>query len=204
MTMIPASSVDLAGRRVLVVEDEFLIALDIEQMRAAETPAPLRATPERLAKAALHGIGGDNVQRVLAGPIEILHARGALDPDPRRNAILFDAGRRYQEHWHGSALGGPGGRDLGRIGGNGLREHAWAIPPSAAAARHRGEYRQARERLGAYLGRWLDAVVIEERSPLAVARETARDADEAAATAILIQVLRAGLTTLADHWGMIR
>ena len=30
--MIPASSVDLAGRRVLVVEDEFLIALDIEQM----------------------------------------------------------------------------------------------------------------------------------------------------------------------------
>lgn len=33
--MIPSSSVDLAGRRVLVVEDEFVIALDMEQMLRA-------------------------------------------------------------------------------------------------------------------------------------------------------------------------
>jgi DNA-binding response OmpR family regulator len=32
MTMTSASSVDLAGRRALVVEDQFLIAMDIEDM----------------------------------------------------------------------------------------------------------------------------------------------------------------------------
>src|SRR4051812_27625169 len=32
MTMTSFSSVDLAGRRVLVVEDQFVIALDMEQM----------------------------------------------------------------------------------------------------------------------------------------------------------------------------
>jgi CheY-like chemotaxis protein len=32
MTMTSASSVDLAGRRVLVVEDQFVIALDMQQM----------------------------------------------------------------------------------------------------------------------------------------------------------------------------
>jgi CheY-like chemotaxis protein len=32
MTMASVSSIDLAGRRVLVVEDQFVIALDMEQM----------------------------------------------------------------------------------------------------------------------------------------------------------------------------
>jgi two-component SAPR family response regulator len=40
MTMTTASSIDLAGRRALVVEDQFLIALDMEVMlRALGAPA---------------------------------------------------------------------------------------------------------------------------------------------------------------------
>jgi CheY-like chemotaxis protein len=35
MTMASVSSVDLAGRRVLVVEDQFVIAMDMEQMLRA-------------------------------------------------------------------------------------------------------------------------------------------------------------------------
>jgi CheY-like chemotaxis protein len=35
MTMIPAASIDLAGRRVLLVEDEYVIAMDIEDMLRA-------------------------------------------------------------------------------------------------------------------------------------------------------------------------
>ncbi|MDQ0392200.1 hypothetical protein [Labrys monachus] len=181
------------------------VTVDTEKMRAVEAPLPERATPERLAKAAFHMIGQDDgVQRVIAGPLEVLHAGGALDPDPRRNAVLFDAGRRYQRHWHGAALAGFSGRDLGRVRGGGSGEHAWAVPPSEAAARHRGEYRRARERLGPYLARWVDAVVIDERAPLDVGGDTTRHADAATATAIVMEVLRAGLTTLADHWGMIR
>lgn len=179
-------------------------SLSCPELSAARVDAPVRATPERLAKAAGHWVGAeDKIQRVIAAPLDSLHARRALDPDPNRNAVLFEAGRRYLSHWHGSALSSLARRDLTQPGG-GLREQGWAIPPSEAAARHRGEYRRARERLGPYLAKWLDAIVIEERAPLEVGRESTRYTDKTTATAIAMEVLRAGLTTLADHWDILR
>jgi hypothetical protein len=166
--------------------------------------APQRATPERLAKAAMHWIGTDDkVQRLIAAPLDTLHARRALDPDPQRNAVLFEAGQRYLRHWHGSALSSLAQRDLLRPYG-GQPDQSMAIPPSEAAAHHRSAYRLARERLGPYLAKWLDAIIIEERRPLEVGREATRYADKTTATAIAMEVLRASLTTLADHWGMLR
>ncbi len=170
----------------------------------APEEAPQRATAERLAKASAHWIGrADKVQHVAAAPLDALHARHALDPDPRRNTVLFEAGQRYLRHWHGAALSSLAQRDLvhPRGGSGGL---GWAVPASEAAARHRADFRLARERLGPYLARWLDAIVIEERVPLEVGRESTRYADRTTATAIAMEVLRAGLTTLADHWGMLR
>jgi hypothetical protein len=170
----------------------------------APEEAPQRATPERLAKAAAHWIGKeDKVQRVIAAPLDTLHARRALDPDPRRNTVLFEAGLRYLSHWHGAGLSSLVQRDLIQPRG-GSGGHNWALPPSEAAAGHRAAYRLARERLGPYLARWLEAIVIEERAPLEVGRDSTRYTDKTTATAIAMEVLRAGLTTLADHWGMLR
>jgi hypothetical protein len=172
-------------------------------LASARDEAPQRATPERLAKAAAHWIGReDKVQRVIAAPLEALHARRALDPDPGRNGVLFEGGRRYQRHWHCSALSSLAQRDLTRPSGGG--DPNWALSPSEAALRHRAEYRLARERLGPYLARWLDAIVIEERAPLDVGRDSTRYTDRTTAIAIAMEILRAGLTTLADHWGMLR
>ena len=78
------------------------------------------------------------------------------------------------------------------------------MPPSEASARHRGEYRLARERLGTYLARLVDVIVTEERTPLEVGRGATRYTQKTTATAIAMEVLRAGLTTLGDRWGMLR
>ena len=78
------------------------------------------------------------------------------------------------------------------------------MPPSEASARHRGEYRLARERLGTYLARLVDVIVTEERTPLEVGRGATRYTQKTTATAIALEVLRAGLTNLGDRWGMLR
>jgi len=164
--------------------------------------APQRATPERLAHSHGHAIGaGDRVQRVLAAPLDGLYARRALDADPERNALLYEAGQRYRHHWHRAGLCTLSAQDLGRVGG-GRGTPGWALPPTEAAAWHRGEYDRARACLGPYLMRWLDAIVIEERAPLEVARQTTRYADKTTATAIAMELLRSGLSLLAGHWGL--
>jgi hypothetical protein len=82
---------------------------------------------------------------VIAAPLDALHARRALDPDPRCNPALFEAGQRYLRRWHGSALcslasrANPAAATPGAVLGH---------PALEAAARHRGECRLARERLG--------------------------------------------------------
>ena len=48
----------------------------------------------------------------------------------------------------------------------------------------------------------LDAIVIEERAPLEVGRETTRYTDKTTATAIAMEILRSGLGMLASHWGV--
>ena len=169
---------------------------------AAADAAPQRATPERLAHSHGHAIGAsDRVQRVLAAPLEAPHARRALDADLETNAFLYEAGQRYRHHWHRAGLCALSAQDLGRIG-SGRGTPGWAMPPTEAAAWHRGEYDKARACLGAYLARWLDAIVIEERAPLEVARQATRYADKTTATAIAMEVLRSGLALLAGHWGL--
>jgi hypothetical protein len=53
-------------------------------------------------------------------------------------------------------------------------------------------------------GPLVDAIVTEERTPLDVGRGATRYTEKTTATTIAMEVLRAGLTTLADHWGMLR
>ena len=48
------------------------------------------------------------------------------------------------------------------------------MPPWEAGARHRGEYRLARERLGTYLALPVDAIVTEKRTPLEIGRGATR------------------------------
>jgi hypothetical protein len=108
---------------------------------------------------------------VIAAPLDALHARRALNPDPRCNPTLFEAGQRYLRRWHGSTLCGLASRANPAAA---PREQSLAIPPLEAAARHRGECRLARERLGTYLARLVDAIVTEERTPLDVGRGATR------------------------------
>jgi hypothetical protein len=61
-----------------------------------------------------------------------------------------------------------------------------------------------RERLGTYLARLVDAIVTKERTPLDVGRGATCYTEKTIATTIAMQVLRAWLATLADHWGMLR
>jgi hypothetical protein len=180
------------------------VVIDQDGIAAAEAAALQRATPERLAKSYGHHIGvTDRLQRVLAAPLDGLHARRALDPDPECNKALYEAGQRYRHHWHRAGLCTLSAQDITRVGGSGGAP-GWAIPPSEAAAWHRGEYHRARDCLGAYLARWLDAIVIKERAPLEVGRETTRYTDKTTATAIAMEILRSGLGMLASHWGMTR
>lgn len=178
--------------------------INFDAMRAAEEAAIKRATPERLRKAPISMIVNKNVQRVIEAPLEMLCARGRLDPDPRRNALLYDAGCRYRRHWQASGLSQLKAIDYGREVL--AREDSEGTHPymgSERSAGHRMEIRAARHALGEYLARWLDAIVIEERAPLEVGREATRYADRTTATAIAMEVLRAGLTTLAGHWRML-
>ena len=178
------------------------VVVDYDAIAAVEAATPQRATPERLAKSYGHQIGTtDRLQRVLAAPLEGLHARRALDPDPVCNTALYEAGQRYRRHWHGAGLCALSAQDITRVGG-GRGTPGWAIPPSEAAAWHRSEFDKARVCLGAYLARWLDAIVIEERAPLEVGRETTRYTDKTTATAIAMEILRSGLGMLASHWGV--
>ena len=180
------------------------LVVDQDAIAAAEAAKPQRATPERLAKSHGHQIGSvDRLQRVLAAPLDGLHARRALDPDADCNTALYEAGQRYRRHWHGAGLCALSAQDITRMGGS-RGTPGWAVPPSEAAAWHRGEYDKARACLGAYLARWLDAIVIEERAPLEVGRQATRYADKTTATAVAMEILRSGLSVLAGHWGIAR
>jgi CheY-like chemotaxis protein len=108
MTMTSAASVDLAGRRVLVVEDQFLIAMDIEKMlRAlgaanvdlassiADALAAIERTPPDLAALDLR-LGTETTAPVAealqARSIPLVYVTGYDDlnaiPAPLRNAPL--------------------------------------------------------------------------------------------------------------------
>lgn len=180
-----------------------VLTIDRDRIRANEEASLKRATPERLGKA-LHAVNEDRVQRVFDEPLDALCVRRKLDSrDSKRNAILYEAGHRYRLHHHNAGLTGVGAMDFSRSGGSDGNV-AYSIPVSEFAAHHRSVIRNADAVLGAYLRQWLHAIVIDGRQPFEVGRESTRYTDKETATAIALEVLRAGLTTLAQHWGMLR
>lgn len=163
----------------------------------------IEPTMERLRHAEFYTVGSDSTFRVMQSPLAILHYRKALgNHDEQRNGVLFEAGVRYYRHWYGAGLSPVAAMDMDRCGG-GEGNPAWATPTSEHAANHRDELRNARGRLGDYLRTWIDAIVIDERNPAEVGRDLTGRLDRQTAAAIAIEVLKAGLTTLADHWGML-
>lgn len=184
---------DIGGKRVLHI-DRDAIKLDEENRTKV-------GTPERLRKAAGVTVGGDQVQRLICDPLEVLASRRALSGDLKRNGILHEAGIKFRNHWHNAGLTGIGAQDLNKVAGASSGP-AWSIPQSQHAADHRAICREAIAYLGAYLAKWVVAIVIEERRPEEVGRNMSSYIDEDTARAIAIECLRAGLTTLADHWGL--
>lgn len=163
----------------------------------------IEPTKERLRHAQGYAIWNNKgAIRVVQSPLAMLHARGALDRlSSDRNDTLFAAGQRYFKHWYLAGLSPVGAMDMARAGG-GDGNPAWATPNSESIANHRSEYILAGLKLGGYLKRWVDAIVIEEREPAEAGRDLTGRMDAQTSAAIAIEILRGGLTTLAEHWGI--
>ena len=139
--------------------------------------------------------------RVTQAPLQWLAARGKLADDVEMNGLLREAGERYYKHWFEGGLKGIGAQNLDRVFG-GEAEHAYLTPASEYAAQHRHEYREARERMGSWLAKVTDAVVCEELT-LADAGSFVGDyASSKTRSAIALTMLKAGLTTLVEHFGI--
>jgi hypothetical protein len=179
------------------------------------------ATPERLLKsgietvcdlrsrrimavAGLNAIGKeDGVVRANPSPLNWLASRGMLDADPERNRILKEAGERYYLHWFEGGLKGIGAIDYGRVSGGGS-DPAYLTPTSEKAAHHRREYRAARDRMGDWLARIADAVICEEMSLAEAGCAFGNHASAKTRAAIAGSILKGALTTLAQHFGMLK
>lgn len=147
-------------------------------------------------------VNREGMIRVNQAPLQWLASRQMLDPtDRERNGLLREAGERYYRHWFDGGLKGIGAQNLDRVfGGEG--EPAYLTPASEYAAQHRLEYREARERMGSWLAKVTDAVVCEELT-LADAGSFVGDyASSKTRSAIALTMLKAGLTTLVDHFGI--
>jgi hypothetical protein len=148
-------------------------------------------------------VGADSVVRTAQAPLQWLASRGMLDDQsPERNRILKEAGERYYRHWFEGGLRGIGAINYDRVGGGSV-DPAHQIPISEYAAQHRAEYREARERMGGWLAKVADAVICDE---LRLADAGAAFGDYASSStraAIASTMLKAALTTLAEHFGML-
>ena len=174
-------------------------------------------TPERLMKAGLApsmSIKGQKLQvvaddqlgkrglvRVHTAPLQWLASRGMLHDDSEANGLMREAGERYYKHWFNGGLKGIGAQNLDRVFG-GQSDPAYQTPTTEFAAQHRAEYREARDRMGSWLAKVTDAVVCEE---MILADAGAFVGDYASAktrSAIALTMLKAGLTTLVEHFGI--
>jgi hypothetical protein len=182
---------------------------------------PVQPTPERLMQAGIvtvsnldnkrmqvianDQVGKDGVVRVASttSPLHWLASRGMLDGNPERNTILLEAGKRYYSHWYLGGLRSGGSIDYNRIGG-GTTDPSHMTPTSEFAAQHRAEYREARERMGGWLAKIADAVICEEMRLSEAAMAFGEYASPDTRSAIAVTMLRGALTTLADHFGMLR
>lgn len=157
---------------------------------------------KRLQVVADSQVGADSVVRTTQAPLQWLASRGMLDDDPERNRILREAGERYYRHWFDGGLRGIGAINYDRVGGGGT-DKAYQMPVSEYAAQHRAEYREARERCGGWLAMIADAVICEEQRLADAASAFGGYASIETKTAIGRTMLRAALTTLAEHFGML-
>lgn len=211
----PASLAKLAGKIKQPAMQDLAWS---EREHDGERFTPVLPTPERLMQAGLspamniHSkraqiatgdqIGKDGVVRLSQAPLQWLASRGLLDNNPERNRILKEAGERYYRHWFEGGLRGIGAINYDRVGG-GASDPAHMMPVSEYAAQHRAEYRAARERMGGWLAKVADAVICEEER-LADAGSAFGDyASSSTRAAIAGTMLKAALTTLAEHFGML-
>lgn len=157
---------------------------------------------KKLQVVASEQIGKDSVVRLSQAPLQWLASRGMLDDKPERNRILKEAGERYYRHWFDGGLKGIGAIDYNRIGG-GATEKAYHYPVSEYAAQHRAKYREARERMGGWLAKVADAVICDEMRLSEAGSAFGEYASASTRAAIASTMLRAALTTLAEHFGML-
>jgi hypothetical protein len=147
-------------------------------------------------------VGQDSVIRTTQAPLQWLASRGMLDSGIERNRILKEAGERYYRHWFDGGLRGIGAINYDRVGG-GASDPAHMTPVSEYAAQHRAEYRAARDRMGDWLAKIADAVVCEELQLANAAERVCEYASPSTRAAIAGTMLKAALTTLAEHFGML-
>lgn len=139
--------------------------------------------------------------RVTQAPLQWLASRRMLADDVEMNGLLREAGERYYRHWFDGGLKGIGAQNLDRVfGGEG--EPAYLTPASEYAAQHRLEYREARERMGSWLAKVTDAVVCEELTLADAGLFVGDYASSKTRSAIALTMLKAGLTTLVEHFGI--
>jgi hypothetical protein len=147
-------------------------------------------------------VNREGMVRVTQAPLQWLASRQMLDQEDReRNGLLREAGERYYRHWFDGGLKGIGAQNLDRVFG-GEAEPAYLTPATEYAAQHRQEYRAARERMGSWLAKVTDAVVCEEMRLPDAGSFVGDYASSETRSAIALTMLKAGLTTLVDHFGI--
>lgn len=147
-------------------------------------------------------VNREGMVRVTQAPLQWLASRRMLDPaDRERNGLLREAGERYYRHWFDGGLKGIGAQNLDRVFG-GEAEHAYLTPATEYAAQHRHEYRAARERMGSWLAKVTDAVVCDEMRLPDAGAFVGDYASSETRSAIALTMLKAGLTTLVEHFGI--
>lgn len=185
----------------------------------AETLPEGGATPERLQQAgvtiamtiagrklqvighgggAWGGVGAGGVIRLNQAPLDRLHGRGRLDPDPHTNKQLMEAGDKLRGHYYLAGLSGfPAANDPNGAGGGhpSSRTPITEIMESnrrrlrlAEAALHPGDWQVVRD------------VVCLELDLGAVGQALGFGKDHAA-NAVALDRLRRGLADLARLWG---
>lgn len=151
-------------------------------------------------------VNREGMVRVTQAPLQWLASRQMLCPgdrpeDRERNGLLREAGERYYRHWYDGGLKGIGAQNLDRVFG-GETEPAYLTPATEYAAQHRQEYRAARERMGSWLAKVTDAVVCEEMRLPDAGSFVGDYASSETRSAIALTMLKAGLTTLVEHFGI--
>ena len=148
-------------------------------------------------------IGKAGIIRVNAAPLQWLASRQMLDhQDRERNTLLREAGERYYRHWYEGGLKGIGAQNLDRVFGGDV-DPAYMIPTTEHAARHRLQYREARERMGGWLARIADAVICDEMRLADAGAIFGQYASSETRSAIALSILKGALTTLAEHFDML-